>query len=141
MRYQAGRGLGAMLLVGLLGGCGGSHSSQSSNSATSTSSVSITSEQLALAMGSANLCAVKGTATNGGSQTVRVTVVYEALDPSDHVIGSSTASFDVSGFSSFAFGHETMNADGQPSSSIFSNGLSCREVWNFRRVGVQVAAA
>ena len=141
MRHRAGRGFGATLLVGLLVGCGGGHSSHSSNSATATSAVSITSEQLTLAMGSANLCAVKGTATNGGSQTVRVTVAYEALDPSDRVIGSSTASFDVSGFSTFTFSQETRNADGQPSSSTFSNGLSCRSVWNFRRAGVQVTAA
>lgn len=134
MRHQAGLGLGATLLVGLLVGCGGGHSSNSAE-------VSITNEQLQKAEGNANLCAVKGTATNGGSRTLRVTVNYEALDPSDHVIGTSTASFEVSGFSTFAFSHETVNSEGQPSSSIFSNGLPCRSVWNFRRVGIQVTTA
>jgi hypothetical protein len=137
MRHQAGRGVGATLLAGLLVGCGGGHSS---NSATS-SEVSITNEELQLAGGDANLCAVKGTATNGGSRTLRVTVNYEALDPSDHVVGASTASFEVSGFSTFAFSQERVNSDGQPSSSIFSNGLPCRSVWNFRRVGIHVTTA
>jgi hypothetical protein len=122
------------LVIGLAGvllaGCGGTSSSGGA------SEVVLTEEDLETVSG--NLCAVKGHATNVGNLTVNVTIQYEARNATGVVIGTSTASFQIAPFSNFDFRNSKANQNGQPSSGVFSNGLACGGISNFKRTHVDV---
>jgi hypothetical protein len=118
----------------LLGGCG--HSGTSSSG---VFDVVITDEDLETTAG--NQCSVKGHATNTGNLRARVELTYEALNATGAVIGTSTGSFEVSPFSNFDFGNSKGNSAGQPSSTVFSNGLACSGISNFRRTRTDVTKA
>lgn len=116
----------------LLVGCEGDTSSSG------FSSVTITGEEEETVAG--NLCAVKGHATNSGNNRARVRISYEAKNSQGTTIGTSSAEFEVASFSNFDFRHSVLNSEGQPSSSVFSNNLSCAAVDHFRRTHLDVEA-
>jgi hypothetical protein len=103
-----------LLAAALVAGCGNSGGTSSSGAF----QVAFTDERLV----SSNQCAVRGNATNGGNVRAQVNLTYEALNGSGAVIGTATASFQVSGFSNFEF-----------TTGSFSNGLSCAAIADFRR--------
>jgi len=117
-------------LVSVLAGCGGGTTSSG------VFEVAITEEELETLSG--NRCAVRGNATNVGNVRARVRLRYEARSATGVVIGVSTASFQVAPFSNFEFRNSKPNQDGQPSSTVFSNGLACAGISNFRRVETDV---
>ena len=132
---RAARLLPPLVLLAALASCGG-HGGTTSSGAFE---VAITDEDLQIT--GANLCAVEGNATNAGNVRARVELTYEALNASGAVIGTSTASFEVAPFSNFRFGPSKLNADGQPSSGTFDNGVACAGISRFRRSRTHVSAA
>ena len=132
MRHR-GWGLVAAGLAGLLfAGCEGDTSSRG------FVSVTITDEEEESVVG--NLCAVKGNATNSGNRRARVRITWEAKNGQGTVIGTSSADFEVAGFSNFQFSFTKGNSQGQPSSGVFSNGLSCAAIADFDRKDLDVDA-
>ncbi len=129
------RRLPVLPLLAVLAGCGG-HGGTTSSGAFE---VVITDERLQTVDG--DRCAVRGNATNAGNVRARVELAYDALDASGRTIGTSAGSFEVSPFSNFEFGGTRLNAAGQPSSSVFSNGLACSAIDRFRRTRLHVTAA
>ena len=127
------RGFVLALAVGLLAGCGGT------SSGSGASEVAISNENLEAVQG--NLCAVKGHATNIGNLTVDVTIDYEARSATGVVIGTSSASFQIAPLSNFDFRNSKGNQNGQPSSGVFSSGLACAGISNFKRTHVEVTHA
>ena len=116
----------------LLGGCG------SDTSSTGFSSVTITGEARETVAG--NHCAIKGHATNAGNNRARVRIAYDAKDGQGTVIGTSTAEFEVAPFSKFDFSNTVLNNEGQPSSEVFTNNLSCGSISDFHRTNLDVTA-
>jgi hypothetical protein len=100
--------------------------------------VTITGEEEEAVAG--NLCAIKGHATNTGNSRARVKIAYEAKNSQGTTIGTSTAEFEVAGFSNFDFRNSVLNNQGQPSSGVFSNNLSCAAIDHFRRTDLDVEA-
>jgi len=132
MRYSQRGVTTAGLAILLLAGC---------NSDTSTrgfSSVTVTDEERQGVAG--NLCAIKGHATNTGNTRARVRIAYEAKDAQGATIGTADADFQVAGFSNFDFSNSVLNNQGQPSSSVFTNNLSCASIDHFRRTNLDVEA-
>jgi hypothetical protein len=127
-------GLAIALAAGLVVGCG--HSGTTSSGAFD---VNITEEKLETVAG--NRCAVKGNATNTGNVRANVSLAWEAVNASGAVIGTSTASFQVTAFSNFEFSNEKPNDAGQPSSTVFTNNLACSAISTFRRTQTNVSAA
>ena len=126
-------GLAVVSAASVLVGCSGG----TSNSGVRL--ITITDENLET-VGS-DLCAVQGNATNSGNVRARVEITYEARNTAGGVIGTSTASFEVAAFSNFAFRHAKLNSEGQPSSSVFTNGLACSGISSFKRVETHTANA
>ena len=132
MRYwQRGVATLGVASVLLLGGCG------SDTSSTGFSSVTVTAESRETV---GNQCAIQGHATNAGNNRARVRINYDAKDAQGTVIGTSTAEFEVAPFSNFDFSHTVLNNEGQPSSGVFSNNLSCGSVSDFHRTNLDVTA-
>ena len=121
--------LGVTML--LLAGCGNDTSS------TGFSSVTITGEERENVAG--NHCAIKGHATNSGNNRARVHINYNAKDAQGTVIATSTADFEVAPFSNFDFSNSVLS-QGQPSSSVFTNNVSCGAVSDFNRTNLDVTA-
>jgi hypothetical protein len=113
-----------LLAAGVVAGCG----SRGGTTSSGGFQVVFSDERLQTVAG--NLCAVRGNATNLGNVRARVNLTYEALSASGAVIGTATASFEVSAFSDFDF-----------TTSAFSNGLSCSGISNFRRSQTDISAA
>ena len=116
----------------LLAGCEGD--TDSSGFAT----VTITGEEEEAVAG--NRCAVKGNATNSGNSRARVRIAYEAKNSQGTVIGTSTAEFEVAPFSNFEFRNSVQNSQGQPSSGVFSNNVSCASIDDIDRKDLDVEA-
>jgi hypothetical protein len=123
--------LGTTALL-LLAGCG------SDTSSTGFSSVTITQEQRETLAG--NRCAIKGHATNAGNNRAHVQISYDAKDAQGTVIATSTAEFEVAPFSNFDFANSVLNNQGQPSSSAFTNNVSCGSISDFHRTNLDVHA-
>jgi hypothetical protein len=107
---------GLLLAAMLVAGCGSSGGTTSSGAF----QVVFTDERLQTVSG--NRCAVRGNATNSGNVRAQVNLTYDGLNGSGAVIGTATASFQVSAFSNFDF-----------TTGEFSNALSCSAITNFRR--------
>ncbi len=136
MRHRGWRVAAVVALAGVLvAGCGG-HGGTSSSGAFE---VAITDERLETVEG--DQCAVKGHATNVGNLRARVELTYEARDATGGVIGTSTASFEVSPFSNFGFSHDKLNSAGEPASTVFSDGLACAGISSFKRTRTHVTKA
>lgn len=116
----------------LLAGCEGDTDSSG------FSNVTITGEEEEVVTG--NRCAVKGNATNSGNSRARVHITYEAKNSSGTVIATSTADFEVAPFSNFTFRNSVLNSQGQPSSSVFSNNVSCAAIEDIDRKDLDVDA-
>jgi uncharacterized protein (DUF58 family) len=116
----------------LLAGCG------SDTSSTGFSSVTVTAEKEQQVAG--NRCAVQGHATNSGNNRARVQLSYDAKDPSGTVIATSTAEFEIAPFSNFDFSNSVLNSEGQPSSGVFSNNVSCAAIDDIHRTNLDVTA-
>lgn len=127
-RGAATLGLGALVFAG----CG------SDTSSSGFSSVTITHEEEQQVAG--NRCAIEGHATNAGNNRARVRISWDAKDASGTVIASSTAEFEVAAFSNFDFSNTVPNSQGQPSSGVFSNNVSCATVDHFDRTNLDVEA-
>jgi len=126
-------GAATLSLAGLLlAGCEGD--TDSSGFAT----VTITGEEEEAVAG--NRCAVKGNATNSGNSRARVRIAYEAKNSQGTVIGTSTAEFEVAPFSNFEFRNSVQNSQGQPSSGVFSNNVSCASIDDIDRKDLDVEA-
>ena len=126
-------GAATLSLAGLLlAGCEGD--TDSSGFAT----VTITGEEEEVVAG--NRCAVKGNATNSGNSRARVRIAYEAKNSQGTVIGTSTAEFEVAPFSNFQFRNSVQNSQGQPSSGVFSNNVSCASIDDIDRKDLDVEA-
>jgi hypothetical protein len=131
-RYRV-LGLALVMMAAAMGaGCGGGTTSSGGFE------VAITAQEL---QNVGSLCAVKGNATNAGNVTAQVDLTYDAKNAAGAVIGTSTASFQVSGFSNFEFSNSKGNNLGQPSSTVFSNGLSCSAISSFERTRTDVKKA
>jgi hypothetical protein len=87
-----------------------------------------------------NRCAVMGHAINSGNSRARVRIAYEAKNSQGTVIGTSTAEFEVAPFSNFDFGNSVLNSQGQPSSGVFSNNVSCASIDDIDRTDLDVEA-
>lgn len=87
-----------------------------------------------------NRCAVRGHATNSGNSRARVRIAWEAKNSQGAVIGTSTAEFEVASFSNFDFGNSVLNSQGQPSSGVFSNNVSCASIDDIDRTDLDVEA-
>jgi hypothetical protein len=127
--------LGAMTmsLAGLLlAGCEGDTDSSG------FSSVTITKEEEEVVAG--NRCAVKGHATNAGNSRARVRITWEGKNSGGTVIATSTADFEIAPFSDFEFSNTKLNSHGQPSSSVFSNNVSCAAIDDIDRKDLDVDA-
>jgi hypothetical protein len=109
-----------------LAGCGGSGTGSGG-----FFDVTYSEERLEVTAGGG--CAVKGTASKLGNLTAKVELEDEALSGSGAVLGTSTAAFEVAGFSRFEFSSTKGNQQGQPSSGEFSNGLACADIPGFKR--------
>ena len=131
-RGVAALGVAAILGGGMLAGCEGD------TDTSGFSGVTVTGEEEQTVAG--NLCAVRGHATNAGNSRARVRISWEAKNSSGAVIGTSTAEFEVAGFSNFNFGNSVLNNQGQPSSSVFSNGVSCAQIDDIDRTDLDVEA-
>jgi hypothetical protein len=83
---------------------------------------------------------VSGNATNAGNSRARVRITWEAKNSAGTVLGTSTAEFEVAGFSNFRFGNSVLNDQGQPSSGVFSNNLSCAAIADIDRTDLDVEA-
>jgi hypothetical protein len=101
-------------------------------------SITITDEDEQTVSG--NRCAVSGNATNAGNQRARVHITYQAKNGQGTVIATSTADFEVAPFSNFQFGNDKANSQGQPSSGVFSNNVSCADIADIDRTGLDVDA-
>jgi hypothetical protein len=127
------RGAATVAVAGLLlTGCEGDTDSGG------FSSVTITDEDEEIVAG--NRCAVSGNATNAGNSRARVRITYEAKNSAGTVLGTSTAEFEVAGFSNFQFRNSVLNNQGQPSSGVFSNNLSCAAIADIDRADLDVEA-
>jgi len=127
------RGAATLSLAGLLlAGCEGDTDSSG------FTTVTITGEEEEGVAG--NRCAVKGNATNSGNSRARVQITYEAKNSGGTMIGTSTAEFEVAGFSNFEFSNSNLNNQGQPSSGVFSNNVSCASIDDIDRKGLDVEA-
>ncbi len=109
-----------LLATAVLGGCHGGTSSSG------VFEVVFTDERLV----TASSCAVRGNATNTGNLRARVELSYEAKNASGDVIGTASASFEVSPFSNLEF-----------TTDAFSNGLACAGISSFRRSRTDVTKA
>jgi len=132
MRYWLGSAAMAGLTILILGGCEGDTSS------TGFSSVTITGEDEEVVAG--NRCAVEGHATNSGNNRARVRIAYEAKNAQGAVIATSIAEFEVAPFSNLDFGNSVLNSQGQPSSGVFSNNVSCAAIDDIDRKDLDVEA-
>jgi hypothetical protein len=132
MRYWLSGVATVSLASLLLAGCG------SDSSSSGFASVTLTGEEEETVAG--NRCAVKGHATNAGNNRARVRVTWEGKDAQGMVIATSTAEFEVAGFSNFDFGNTKLNSQGQPSSSVFSNNVSCAAIQDVDRKDLDVDA-
>jgi hypothetical protein len=130
LRSAALLGTAALLL---LAGCG------SDTSSTGFSSVTITGEERQTLAG--NRCAIQGHATNAGNNRAHVQINYNAKDAQGTVIATSTAEFEVAPFSNFDFSNTVLNNQGQPSSTAFTNNVSCGSISDFDRTNLDVHAA
>ena len=128
LRWVATLGLAVLVFDG----CG------SDTSSTGFSSVSVTQEETENVSG--NRCAIQGHATNAGNNRARVRIAYEAKDASGATIATSTADFEVAPFSNFDFRNTVLNNQGQPSSEVFTNNVSCTAIDHFRRTNLDVTA-
>jgi hypothetical protein len=127
------RGVATVALVGsVLAGC------DSDTDSSGFSSVTITGEEEQVVTG--DRCAVKGNATNAGNSRARVRATFQAKDTSGAVIATSTAEFEVAAFSDFEFSNSTLNSEGQPSSGVFSNNVSCAAIDDIDRQDLDVEA-
>ena len=132
MRYWR-HGAATLSLAGLLlAGCEGD--TDSSGFAT----VTITGEEEEAVAG--NRCAVKGNATNSGNSRARVRITYEGKNSGGTVIATSSAEFEVAPFSNFEFRNSVQNNQGQPSSGVFSNNVSCASIDDIDRKDLDVEA-
>jgi hypothetical protein len=132
MRHAAW-GVTALGLAGLLvAGC------ESDTDSRGLASITITDEDEESVSG--NRCAISGNATNSGNSRARVRITWEAKNSQGTVIGTSSADFEVAGFSNSQFGFTKGNSQGQPSSGVFSNNLSCGDIADFDRTGLDVDA-
>jgi len=126
-------GAATLSLAGLLlAGCEGDTDSSG------FTTVTITREEEEVVAG--NRCAVKGNATNSGNSRARVRIAYEAKNSQGTVIGTSTAEFEVAPFSNFEFRNSVQNNQGQPSSGVFSNNVSCASIDDIDRTDLDVEA-
>jgi len=126
-------GAATLSLAGLLlAGCEGDTDSSG------FTTVAITREEEEVVAG--NRCAVKGNATNSGNSRARVRIAYEAKNSQGTVIGTSTAEFEVAPFSNFEFRNSVQNNQGQPSSGVFSNNVSCASIDDIDRTDLDVEA-
>jgi hypothetical protein len=116
----------------LLAGCEGDTSS------TGFAGVTITDEDEQTVAG--NRCAVQGHATNAGNDRAHVRISYEAKNSQGTVIATSTAEFEVAPFSNFDFSNSVLNNQGQPSSGVFSNNVSCADIDDIDRTSLDVTA-
>jgi len=121
--------LGAATL--LVAGC------RNDTSSTGFSSVTITGEERQSVAG--NHCAIEGHATNAGNNRARVHINYNAKDAQGAVIATSTADFEVAPFSNFDFSNSVLG-QGQATSSVFTNNVSCGAVSDFNRTNLDVTA-
>ncbi len=127
------RGAVALSLSGfLLAGCEGDTDSEG------FASVTITDEEEEDVAGGG--CAVSGRATNAGNSRALVQITYEAKDSGGAVIATSTAEFEVAGFSSFEFRNSVLNSEGQPSSGPFTPTVSCASIDDIDRTDLDVEA-
>ena len=126
MHGAAIAGLGTLLLAGCEG----------DTSFTGFASVTITGEEEEGVAG--NRCAVKGHATNSGNNRARVRIAYEARNSQGVMIATSTAEFEVAPFSNFDFRNSVLNSQGQPSSNVFSNDVSCAAIDDIDRKTLDV---
>jgi hypothetical protein len=127
------RGVATVGLVGsVLAGC------DSDTDSSGFSSVTITGEEEQVVTG--DRCAVKGNATNAGNSRARVRATFQAKDTGGAVIATSTAEFEVAPFSNFEFSNSVLNSEGQPSSSVFSNNVSCAAIDDIDRQDLDVEA-
>jgi hypothetical protein len=62
-----------------------------------------------------------------------VHITYEAKNSSGAAIATSTADFEVAPFSNFDFRNSVLNNQGAPSSSVFSNNVSCAAIEDIDR--------
>jgi uncharacterized protein (DUF58 family) len=130
MRYWLG-GVAMLSLTGLLlAGC------ESDTNSRGLASVTITDEEEQAVAG--NLCAIKGHATNGGNRRARVKLAYDAKNSQGTTTGTSTGEFEVAPLSNFDFRNSVLNNLGQPSSTVFTNNLSCAAIDHFRRTDLEV---
>jgi hypothetical protein len=125
---------GIALAAVVAGGCG-SRGGTTSSGAFQVTFVDERTESIG------NQCAVRGNAQNLGNVRAQVDLTYEALNASGAVIGTSTASFEVTGFSNFEFRNGQTNNLGQPSSTVFDSSISCSAISNFRRTQTNIREA
>jgi hypothetical protein len=126
--------VGIALAAAVAGGCG----SRGGTTSSGAFQVTFADERLETV---GNRCAMRGHAQNLGNVRAQVDLTYEALDASGMVIGTSTASFQVAGFSDFEFRNGELNNVGQPSSTLFDNNLACAGISNFRRTRADIREA
>jgi hypothetical protein len=111
---------------------------ESDTSSSGFAGVTVTGEEEETVSG--NRCAVRGHATNAGNNRARVRITWEGKDAQGTVIATSTAEFEVAGFSNLDFGNTVLNSQGQPSSSVFSNNASCAAIHDIDRTSLDVDA-
>jgi hypothetical protein len=124
----AGLSLGGLLLAG----CAGDTDSDG------FASVTIADEEEEDLAGGG--CAVSGDAINAGNSRAQVRITYEAKDSGGAVIATSTAEFEVAGFSHFEFSNSVLNSAGQPSSGAFDPPVSCAAIEDIERTDLDVDA-
>jgi hypothetical protein len=75
-----------------------------------------------------------------GNSRARVRISWSAKNAQGADIGSSSAEFEVAGFSNFDFSNTVLNSQGQPSSSVFTNNLSGAAIADIHRDNLDVDA-